>query len=154
VSFSYSAPPTVARDEVRLAVGDTNEDEPLLEDEELDYLLTVTGSSVRFAAVAACRAIAAKFSRRVDFSLGGNSFRFADQAKAYMALAEEIETNGLPSEAGQALYAIPLFTGQSIGDKQRWAQDTDAEQPAFTRDLHGDPPPLHIPRTRVGRPWW
>ena len=66
MTWTYSGDPSSNdRDAVRFLVADTDVTDPLIEDEEITYLLTLY-LVPPFAAVAAARAIAAKFSREAD----------------------------------------------------------------------------------------
>jgi hypothetical protein len=71
------------RDKVRLLIGDTDETDPLLYDDEVDALLAqrvhvvTTGGTIYnlpAAAADACGAIAAKFARDFDFAEDGQNF--------------------------------------------------------------------------------
>lgn len=81
-------------DLVRLAVGDTDESDPILFDDEIDALLTSrsvvqnggTIYNVPAAAADAAGAIAAKYARRFSFATDGQSFQVAQQHGQYLAL--------------------------------------------------------------------
>ena len=89
---------TSARDKVRLLVGDTNEDDPLLYDDELDAILahrqvTVDDEAVHnipAAAADAAAAIAAKYSREFNFAEDGQRFDRAQKASHYLALERSL----------------------------------------------------------------
>lgn len=94
-------------DRVRLYTGDTNEDDPLLYDEEITALLadrTIDEVANVYAAAAdAARAIAAKFSRGFNFSEDGQSFNRSERVAHYMALSED-----LCARSGAGLGSIAL----------------------------------------------
>ena len=70
MSWTYSRDPSVSdRDKVRFLIGDTDVDDQLISDEEIDWLLTEE-SSVTSASVRACETVAAKFARLADKSVG------------------------------------------------------------------------------------
>jgi hypothetical protein len=93
-------PVTSNRDKVRLLVGDTNEDDPLLYDDEIDALLTnrtvlnTTGGTVAVnipaAAADAAGAIAGKFARTFDFSEDNQNFSRAQRVGHYLSLEREL----------------------------------------------------------------
>lgn len=59
-------------------------------DAEVTYFLT-KNSSVRLAAALACRGIAAKLARRVNYSLGELSESLNQKMKGFLELAKELE---------------------------------------------------------------
>lgn len=66
MTWTYSGDPSTSdRDAVRFLVADTDSTDPLINDEEIAYLLAVY-TEPPHAATAAARAIAAKFSRQSD----------------------------------------------------------------------------------------
>jgi hypothetical protein len=54
------------RDKVRFLVGDTDDDNIMLSDSEIAYLLSLEGNDVFGTASRACESIAAMFAREVD----------------------------------------------------------------------------------------
>ena len=88
MSWSYDpALVEVALNWVRLRVGDTNTSDQQLSDEEINSFIALSGGDRKAAAVAAARAISAKFTR------------FGEQVEAenFRRLAEEIASEGAPS---------------------------------------------------------
>lgn len=85
-------------DRVRLLIGDTNEDDPLLSDDEVETLIaarkieTVDGDVTNIPAAAAdgAAAIAAKFSRDFSFAEDGQRFDRAQRASHYLALEQSL----------------------------------------------------------------
>lgn len=86
---------TTDRDRVRLLIGDTDEADPLIYDDEIqafcDYrqVEDTDGESVTnipAAAADAAGAIAAKFARKFSFSEDGQRFDVAQQHGHYLAL--------------------------------------------------------------------
>jgi hypothetical protein len=118
-------PATSDRNKVRFLVGDTDEDDQLLQDEEIDWLLT-TQSDPDQAAVLAAEAIAAKFAREADTTNEGLSISKSQRSKSYRdlvkVLASRVSTRAEISVGGLV-----------ISEKEALDDDTDAVQPAFTR---------------------
>lgn len=89
---------TSNRDKVRLLIGDTDEADPLLYDDEVDAclaqrLVTIDGDStynVIAAAADACGAIAAKFSRQFNFSEDSQRFDRAQRVGHYLSLEQTL----------------------------------------------------------------
>lgn len=90
MTWSYSGNPAAsALDEVRFLIGDVDEAEQLLQDEEITYLLGRV-SSTRLAAAEAARAIAARFARQVDEAVGDMRLQLDQRVRHYEALAERL----------------------------------------------------------------
>jgi hypothetical protein len=83
-----SNPATVGTDLIRLLIGDTDNADLLLLDAEVTYFYNAFGAYL--GAVRACEAIAAKFSREVNSSLGELSESAAGKAQAYSQRATEL----------------------------------------------------------------
>lgn len=101
--WSYDGDPTGDRtDEVRFMVGDTDPAEELVQNEEIDFVLTqyppVEGRPPWLAAAHVADAIAAKFARRADRSIGTLSIQAKQQRDHYVELAASLRvqhaTNG------------------------------------------------------------
>jgi hypothetical protein len=84
---------------VRREIGDTNEDDQLLQDEELELALTAEGS-VLLAAARAADWIARTFARDFDFEADGTKIMKAGRAKAYRELASELRSRGDAEASG------------------------------------------------------
>lgn len=127
--WNYSGDPTNSnRDAVRFLIGDTNAADPLVTDGEILYLLGEFGAATS-AAAAACRAIAAKFSRQADKTVGDLSISASQRAKAFGARADELD-----SAVSASLAPIPVVGGVSIADKATVESSTDRVRPSFTKD--------------------
>lgn len=128
------------RDAVRFYIGDTCENEPLVQDEEIDYAL-VQFANTKLAAALTLRALAAKFTRKVSFRVGDVSRSGVENiAKGYRALADEYDPDGVTSET---LLALPKFGGLTHAEKESLSADVDAVQLFFARDeddIPGGPP--------------
>jgi hypothetical protein len=88
-------------DLVRLSIGDTDDTDPLLLDDEIEALLErrgvidTTGGTVYnipAAAADAAGAIAAKYAREFDFSEDGQNFRRAQRVGHYQALERSLRS--------------------------------------------------------------
>jgi hypothetical protein len=97
------------RDKVRMLVGDTDETDPLLYDDEVDACLamramTISGSTtynVIAAAADAAGAISAKFARDFNFAEDGQNFQRAQRVGHYQALEQSLRSR-------QGGYSQPL----------------------------------------------
>ena len=98
------------RDKVRMLVGDTDDTDPLLYDDEIDACLsmrgvpTTTGGTsynVIAAAADAAGAISAKFARDFNFAEDGQNFQRAQRVGHYQALEQSLR-------ARQGGYSQPI----------------------------------------------
>lgn len=100
-------------DMVRLAVGDTDETDPLLLDDEIQALLDkhATDSVVQVTAAAAdaASAIAAKFARGYNFTTDGQSFNRSERVNHYTALAYDLRQR-------MGGNSVPVISPTSIDD--------------------------------------
>ena len=123
MTWTYTASPaTVATDEVHFLVGDTDQTAPLVQDEEIDYYLTLypkpAGKPAYLAAAAVAEAIAAKFARKMDQTLGSLQASAKQQHDHYVELAQSLRTSyatdgeGLvPSTALRIKPGVPRLGG-------------------------------------------
>lgn len=115
--WTYSDPNTSRKDEVRFMVGDTSTTAQMVQDEEIAYMLTlhppVTGKPAWLAAAWTCDAIAGKFARQVQRSLGDLSASAQQQFEHYRDLAAHYrmlhQTNGKGTSG--TIVAAPVLGG-------------------------------------------
>ena len=128
MAWSYTGKPdTSEKDQVRFLIGDTDKCDPLIGDEEIDYLLTLEGSVFK-AAVMACETIAAKFSRLADEKVGDTSVSLSQKADAYLKLAGKLRKR---SER----IVFPYAGGISKADKENQELDEDRNPEVFKRHM-------------------
>jgi hypothetical protein len=74
MSFSYSGDPSASQlDECRFLIQDTDPSNPILQDEEIDYIISLYGSSVNTLRYNLFMQAATKFARDIKRSLGPQS---------------------------------------------------------------------------------
>lgn len=130
MTATYTGPANSDADAVRFLIGDTTVTDALLQDEEIAWLLTESGSVVNTAAASACEAIAARFARLADTQVDDVRVALSQRAKGYRQLAADLRTQ--VTRAG----VMPYAGGISIAQKHTAEEDTDRVQPIFTRDMH------------------
>lgn len=123
-------------DAIRVLVGDNDAASQLLDDDSI-LLVTAGYSSLRLAAAAVADAIAAKFSRKVSFSLEGLRFENSTKAEAYLKLAERLRLQAASEEAGNIGISV---TGISKAAMDTVSDDTDREPAVFEVGMQQDPP--------------
>jgi len=130
MSWNYSGRPADSdRDHVRFLVGDTDAEEPFVQDEEIAFAVA-NQTSLKLSAALVLRALAAKYSRQVTNKVGDVSSNCSDVAKAFRDRADELDPAGLTTAPALVL---PSFGGLTISGKETLAEDTDAVQPRFVR---------------------
>lgn len=95
-SWEYSGDPTTSpKDEVRFLLGDVDDDEHQMSDEEIGYLLTTYGDPTA-AAAAGARALSSKYARAAVSSkqVGDLVIQYRSQADSYATLAETLGAAG------------------------------------------------------------
>ena len=93
MAWSYDPNLSTKKDEVRLIIGDTDIDDQLLQDEEIEYFLEQTQNSVTQASIKAVMAIIAKLSRKVDKSVGEAKLSLSQQIEHYRRLLSDLKSN-------------------------------------------------------------
>lgn len=127
MAFTYrDDPENVARDAVRLLIGDTDSSDPLLSDAEIAFYLSENGSNNYRAGSEACKAIAAKLARLPDFSAG--SVRITNRRDEFLKLADTLSRRAITTTVA------PYAGGISKTDKQTGEENTDRVEPFFTRN--------------------
>lgn len=117
MTWTYIDPTTGRKDEVRAMIGDTVTADPLLQDEEIENFLTrfppVIDKPPWLAAAASCDAIAGRYARKVQQTIGSLS-RAAQQAyEHYRQMAADFRilysTNGKGNQS--VIAAAPVLGG-------------------------------------------
>lgn len=94
MSYSYSGNPAdSALDEIRFLVWDTDPEDVMLSDEEINYAIAqwnpIHGSNL-YTASAVAEMIAARFAREVTVSADGVSIQMSELQQKYKTLAEDL----------------------------------------------------------------
>lgn len=127
--WSYTGDPSAShKDAVRFAVGDVDDSDQLVSDEEIEHALGEVGS-INEAAAMVCEHIAARFSREADKSINASggvaqSQQLSQRSKAYMLHATRLRTR-------LSLDVAPFAGGTSAIDKQLVREDGDRVPPSF-----------------------
>jgi hypothetical protein len=117
--------------QVRLLIGDTNNADELLQDEEINFQIAQEGN-IYFSAAACCRSLVAKFGRLVDKGVGSLHLSASQKGKQYAEMALSLRMRGTV-DAG-------IFAGGlSIAGKAAVEQNSDRVSPIFTRDQFSPP---------------
>jgi hypothetical protein len=92
-TFTYTYDPTnVPIDAVRFTLQDTDEDNVLLWDQEINYLLSQTNDNIIRASILGARAIMAKFARMADREQAGKyQVYYTDKVGQYQTIIDSLE---------------------------------------------------------------
>lgn len=144
MAFTYGNAPssdtaTGRRDAVRLLIGDADDTDFRVTDEEIAFYLSETSDDVYAASIVACRALAARYAGLGDTSIDGVTIRYSEIAKNYTALATRLEKQA--KESGSLKSAgIPQFGGTSESDMRSADEDTDRVKPYVRHRQFTNPP--------------
>ncbi len=109
MAWTYSGNPASSlRDRVRFLIGDTDSTNQLLQDAEIDWLLSQWNNDAYVAATQACNSLATRFAAKSDYSKSVGdlsiSTQYGQQADRYRALAA-----ALAAQAATASPPSPVF---------------------------------------------
>lgn len=114
--------------QVRLHIGDTDEDDQQLQDEEIQYLLTQESTTL-MAASRACEILAARYARQADKKVGDLSITYTKTSENYRLLAASLMAQGRS-------YAVPSAGGVEVSEKESAADDATLVQGSIRRGMH------------------
>lgn len=123
---------------VRLALGDTETADQILQDEEIDWYLSANTDSVYLSTIGALRALIAKYSRLADIWIGHTRVQASQRARQFRELLNIYDN---PASTVNFTSTI-VIGGFSISENQDLDDDTDAVQPSFALgqdDMQGFP---------------
>ena len=121
MSWSYSGNPKDSPiDEVRFLVGDTNKNEPILQDEEIQYLIDEYGANTNVLRYYAFTHVATIFARGIKRTLGPQSEDPTKRLEYFQQQAKHYE--GLLASAGISLpkYAYPKVFRKGMQNNPPW----------------------------------
>ena len=128
MGFEYSGDPSKSpKDLTRYLIGDTDKCQPLLQDEEINYVLGQYNNIAMQAAIRCCETICAKFSRLANQAVGPVRIDYSNMSKQYRDLGDDLRRR-LAQEG-----MTPICGGISKADKQTVDQDADRVKPDFTK---------------------
>lgn len=142
MTWKYDPAQGTVKDQVRFWIGDTDPTDRLLEDEEIESLLTLENNRLFETAADAAGAIAARFARQATSkSVGSMSLSLA-RFDHFKAMADDLRAKSVLMLDGS-----PVVGGISIADKQSQEQEDDRVKPKFRKDS------LDLPGTGSESDW-
>lgn len=121
-------------DTVRFLIGDTDTSDQQLQDGEIQGTLTWNNGDPYQAAIESCRALALKYARQADKTVGDLHLVNSQRSKAYAAMVQQIIAQSLRHGA-----PTPYAGGISIPEIEEDRTNTDLVQPSFTKGFMDDP---------------
>lgn len=101
------------KNSVRFLVGDTDETDQQIQDEEIIFSLGQTGQNIYFAGAMVAEGIQAKFARLVTSEIDRTTrIRYSDMQEQYRALAQDLREKGLRWGNGMGVFAGGINTLQ------------------------------------------
>ena len=127
---------------VRLLVGDTDTTDQQVQNEEVTFSLSENGNNVYYSGAWVARAIASKYSRKVNTELSGAlKADYSDLVTHYNSLADNLEYQGKTSGASVGV----LAGGITKSKVEAVRQDTNRIEGSFRRDRFKNPPSYQTP---------
>lgn len=142
MAWTYNPTGIAPRDRVRLLIGDTDELDPQISDEEIDVALADNGLDVLLAGLDCCVYLQARSSSLVTETQAGLTENWDQRQKHYADLAVAIRA--LMVRKGRT----GVYRGAATwGDKDTRSLDPDRVQPAFAvrRPLPPPSSPYWVP---------
>lgn len=136
-NWSYIGTPYAGREKVRAIIGDTDSDDPIIDDHEIAAVLAVYPNETE-AAAHICRNMAAQFAIEGNVTHGKYRFESLEKAKHFRALSAELFKQVYGMSRPLAL-AGPSFGGVSKTAKDANEANTDNVEPKFYRSQFEDP---------------
>ena len=90
MAFSYDPSLPTLKDKVRFYLGDTNQDNYFLEDEEIDAILSSVGDNLQKALYLSCKAILSKVAKEYSKSLGDARLQLGELFEHYKHVLSEL----------------------------------------------------------------
>ena len=126
----------------RRLVGDTDTTDQQVQNEEVTFSLSENGDNVYYSGAWIARAIASKYSRKVNTELSGAlKADYSDLVTHYNSLADNLEYQGKTSGASVGVLAggITKSTVEAV------RQNTNRIEGSFRRDRFKNPPSYQTP---------
>jgi len=136
VTWTYDDPTASDKDAVRFLVGDTDDADPLISDEEIGFFLEEWPDSNYHAAAETAESIAARFAREVNQSADGLSWSGDSLSQKYYELADRLRR--MAARKRRSGFA-PYAGGLSKNERKLDDADDDLEKGHFRSHMHDNP---------------
>ena len=130
--WTYSGDPANSdSDAVRFMVGDTIRERPLLDDLEVDWIIT-QATNLNLRAALACEALWSRFLGISDYTVGSVSKKFSDVAAKFKERAAEFRKDAYKN-------ARVSFPAHLCSTKRALEADNELEYPEFSIGMADNP---------------
>jgi hypothetical protein len=144
--WTYGSSLLTNQDRIRFLIGDIEEEDQLLQDEEIAATLTlpltpavaVTDPRLLKSAYVCAQSLVAKFSKKVSLAVGGASAQMDARARAYRDLANDLLIR-LGGSGAISPTVAPYAGGLSVSERDAAQTDIELVQSAFRRELFNAP---------------
>ncbi len=121
MSFSYSGDPSMSQlDECRFLLGDTNENTPIMQDEEIDYLIAQYGKDITLLRYHLFLQAATIFARAIKRSLGPQSEDPTSRLQFFESQAAEYKRKLAAKGISLPRYAYPKVFSKGMQNNPPW----------------------------------
>lgn len=121
MSFTYSGDPSNSKlDECRFLLGDTNKDAPILQDEEINYIINQSGSNSTLMRYTLFSQAATIFARAIKRSLGPQSEDPTSRLNYFEAEAAYYKQKLAISGISVPKYAYPKVFRKGMQNNPPW----------------------------------
>lgn len=132
MTFSYSGnPSSSSHDQVRFLIGDTDETEAKLQDEEITWLLSEWNDDIYQAAAASADHLAATAASWFTYGADSTSISLSEAQSKYQSMAEWLRSQGRRRNR-PVVYA----GGTEVGDKIMHQMDDSVAKGSFALGMH------------------
>lgn len=138
--WTYDNSLSTARDKVRFLCGDSDPDNKLFDDGEVDGMLSLQSNNIYRAAAGLANSLASRYAGMTSISVDGLSVSGSDKAAQYRTLAASLIEQGSQAAGG---LGSPFVGGISRGTMDGVDADTDRSPSKFKvgqNDFTGDAP--------------
>lgn len=119
---------------VRMIIGDTDNDNLILTDQEICQILDIQ-PIVSYAAATACQIIAGRYAQRGKVKIGKTEVDFGQKAKQYMDFCKMLRQGGagdLPGGDGTGVATVGMFVG---GTSKQEAKSLHSDKDKITESF-------------------
>ena len=125
MSFKYSGDPSSSKlDECRFLLGDTDEKNPILQDEEINYIISQAGTDDTLLKYNLFKQAATIFSRAIKRSLGPQSEDPTSRLKFYESQAADYKRKLNAKGLSIPKYAYPKVFSKGMQNNPPWRRRT------------------------------
>jgi hypothetical protein len=133
MTFTYNQRPgTTQLETVRFHIQDTDAPTHFLEDEEINYLISVFGTNVDAVCAECCEIMASRYAKKQEASISNYNMKLDNVYNKLMDRANDFRKNSITVDS----FRVPSL---SVASKASQEANTDNVPSSFKRDLMDNP---------------